>query len=346
MMPKVSVVIPTKNRSALLAEAVERIESQTVSREHYEVIVIDNDSNDDTRTVLEQKAKTYRNFKFGVQEKPGAAATRNAGLRLARGDLILFIDDDVQAEPSLVEAHLDTHQKNPSASVIGAVSMPWGDTSDPFLRYLRDHRILNPYTPSKGRIDFSYYHTCNVSTPTQMLMNVGGFNENFDVYGMEDIELGYRLEKAGSRMMFAPDARAIHHRFPGYQDFVERSEQAGYSLGHLIRLHPELKNRFVDSCRVARHLKGVHSLYRWAATAMSPIVTLITNWEKTRGTTPLTWVLDAHYNWSIRYYFFLGYHRYWKDQSRIRQDLASSSSAMLPPDVQRQSDHGSYSMPQ
>jgi len=323
MMPKLSVVIPTKNRSALLAEAVERIECQTVSREHYEVIVIDNDSSDDTRTVLDWKAKTYRNFRFDVQEKPGAAATRNAGLRLASGDLILFIDDDVQAEPSLVEAHLEAHQKNQNASVIGAVSMPWGDTSDPFLRYLRDHRILNPYTPSKGPIDFSYYHTCNVSTPTQMLMNVGGFDENFVVYGMEDIELGYRLEKAGSRMVFVPDARAIHHRFPGYQDFVDRSELAGYSLGHLLHLHPELKERFVDSCRIARHLKGVHSLYRWAATAMSPAVTLLTNWEKTRGTTPLTWLMDAHYNWSIRYHFFLGYNRYWKDQSLIRHDLVS-----------------------
>src|SRR5215475_15214082 len=245
MMPKVSDVIPTKNRSALLAVAVERIESQTVSREHYEVIVIDNDSSDDTRTVLEQTAKTYRNFRFGVQEKPGAAATRNAGLRLASGDLILFIDDDVQAEPSLVEAHLDAHQKNQNASVIGAVSMPWGDTSDPFLRYLRDHRILNPYTPSKGPIDFSYYHTCNVSTPRRMLLDVGGFNEDFKVYGMEDIELGYRLELAGCRMLFSEEAHAVHYRFPGYRDFIERSEQAGYSLGQLIRLHPELKKRFV-----------------------------------------------------------------------------------------------------
>jgi glycosyltransferase involved in cell wall biosynthesis len=345
-MPKVSVVIPTKNRSELLAVAVERIESQTVSREQYEVIVIDNDSSDETRTVLEQKAKTYRNFRFGVQEKPGAAATRNAGLRLANEDLILFIDDDIQAEPSLVEAHLDSHRKNPNASVIGALSMPWGDTTEPFLRYLRDRRILNPYTPSKGPIDFSYYHTGNVSTPTQMLLNVGGFDENFKIYGMEDIELGYRLEKAGCRMVFAPDARGVHYSFPRYSNFIERSEQAGYSLGHLIRLHPELKNRFVESCRVASHLKGVHSLYRWAANAMSPFVTLMTNWEKTRGTTPLTWLMDAHYNWSIRYYFFLCYHRYWKDQSRIRQDLVSPSSAMLPPDVQRQSDHGSYSMPQ
>src|SRR5207237_5449871 len=103
-MPKVSVVIPTKNRSALLAQAIERVESQTVSREQYELIVIDNDSCDDTRSVLEQKAKTYSNLKFGLQEKPGAAATRNAGLQVAKGDLILFIDDDVQAEPDLIQA--------------------------------------------------------------------------------------------------------------------------------------------------------------------------------------------------------------------------------------------------
>ena len=94
-MLKISVVIPTKNRSALLAEAIERIESQTVSREQYEVIVIDNDSTDDTRGLLEQKAVTYPNLKFASQEKPGAAATRNAGLRVARADIVLFIDDDV-----------------------------------------------------------------------------------------------------------------------------------------------------------------------------------------------------------------------------------------------------------
>src|SRR5215470_8934191 len=332
-MPKVSVVIPTKNRSDLLAVAVERIESQTVSREQYEVIVIDNDSSDDTRTVLEQKAKTYRNFRFGVQEKPGAAATRNAGLQLARGDLILFIDDDVQAERSLVEAHLDTHQKNQNASVIGAVSMPWGDTSDPFLRYLRDHRILNPYTPSKGPIDFSYYHTCNVSTPTQMLMNVGGFNENFEVYGMEDIELGYRLQKAGSRMVFAPDARAVHHRFPDYTDFMERSEQAGYSLGYLIRLHPELKKRFVESSRL-RRFKSIHSLYKWANAVMSPLLKLLANFEKRRGTAPVTPLLELHYRWSIRYHFFLGYNRYCKDQGWVRREVTTPIQPSLAKEYQ------------
>jgi glycosyltransferase involved in cell wall biosynthesis len=329
-MPKVSVVIPTKNRCALLAEAIERIESQTVPREQYEVIVIDNDSTDDTRMLLEQKARLYPNLKHGMQEKPGAAATRNSGLRLASGELILFIDDDVQAERTLIQAHLDCHARNPNASVIGVVNMPWDDTTDPFLRYLRDHRILNPYTPSKGPIDFSYYHTGNVSTPTQTLLNVGGFNESFSVYGMEDIELGYRLQKSGCRMVFAAEARAVHYRFPGYRDFVERSEQAGYSLGYLIHLHPELKKRFVGSSRIARPLKSFHPLYRWAAAAVSPLVTLIAKWERTRGTAPLTRLMDLHYKWSIRYHFFLGYQRYWKDQKRIRHEqlLAPMKSAL------------------
>lgn len=333
-MPKISVVIPTKNRSGLLAEAIERIESQTVSKELYEVIVIDNDSTDDTRTVLEQKALTYCNLKFGVQEKPGAAATRNAGLRLAQGDVVLFIDDDVYAEPSLVEAHLNWQERYSNASVIGAVSMPWGETSDPFLRYLRDHRILNPYTPSRGPIDFSYYHTCNVSTPTQTLLNVGGFNEAFKVYGMEDIELGYRLEKGGNRMVFAADARAVHYRFPDYQDFIERSEHAGYSLGHLIRLHPELKTRFVESSRFARRLKSIHSLYGWATVAMSPFVKLLNLWENTRGTRPVTRLMDAHYSWSIRYHFFLGYHHYSKDQKPVHHEVATPIQPALAKEYQ------------
>jgi glycosyltransferase involved in cell wall biosynthesis len=333
-MPKLSVVIPTKNRVALLAESIDRIECQTVPRDQYEVIVVDNDSTDDTRTLLEQKSKIYSNLKCGMQEKPGAAATRNAGLRRANGELILFVDDDVQAEPTLIQAHFDGQIRHQNASLIGAVSMPWGATTDPFLRYLRDHRILNPYTPSKGPIDFSYYHTCNVSTPTHMLMDVGGFNENFNVYGMEDIELGYRLEKAGCRMVFAPDARAVHYRFPGFQDFVERSEQAGYSLGHLIRLHPELKNRFVESSRVARRLKCIHSLYRWAASAMSPLLSLLTNWEKRRGTGSLTRLMDVHYSWSIRYHFFLGYHRYSKEEKRQRHELLTPIQPTLAKEYQ------------
>ena len=320
---KVSVVIPTKNRAALVAQTIECIESQTVSRDQYEVIVIDNDSSDDTRSILEKNARTYSNLKLGFQEKPGAAATRNVGLRMAKAELVLFIDDDVQAEPALIQSHIEYQQKNSGASVIGAITIPWGGTTEPFLRYLRDNRILNPYTPSKGPIDFSYYHTCNVSTPAEVLLKVGGFNEGFSIYGMEDIELGYRLENAGSRMIFGPEAKALHYRFPHYQEFMGRCEQAGYSLGHLLSVHPELKKRFVENGRITRRIKNFHPLYKWAAVAMAPIFGALTGWERRRGSGRVTRFIDVHYQLSIRYHFFLGYRRYLKDQSHSQSSLVT-----------------------
>src|SRR5206468_11078861 len=117
-----------------------------------------------------------------------------------------------------------------------------------------------PYRPFKRPIGFSYYHTCNVTTSRRMLSDAGGFYEDFKVYGMEGIELGYRLERGGCRILFSEDAHAVHHRFPTYDDFIERSEKAGYSLGQLLRLHPELKKRVVESSRIGRHLRSVHTL--------------------------------------------------------------------------------------
>ena len=238
--------------------------------------------------------------------------------------MIVFIDDDVQAEPELIEWHVTYQQKNRGASVIGAVSIPWGGTTEPFLRYLRDHRILNPYTPSKGPIDFSYYHTCNVSTRTDVLTKVGGFNEAFTIYGMEDIELGYRLERAGSRMLFAKEAKALHYRFPKYQEFIDRCEEAGYSLGHLLVQHPELKKRFVENGRITRHLKSFHSLYKLGAVTMAPALSLLTTWERRRGTGRVTAFMELHYRWAVRYHFFLGYQRYVRDQRRPQTPVVST----------------------
>ena len=232
-MPKVSVVIPTLNRADLLARTIDRIEDQTVSREIYEVIVIDNASKDHTRDVLRQKAKLYPNLRLFSQQKPGAAATRNVGIRAAKGETVLFIDDDILAEPNLIEAHLEHHRNNDRASIIGAVVTPWAERRDPFLRYLRDRAIFNPYSLTGLPMDFSCYHTGNVSTSRALLNEIGGFDEGFSIYGMEDIELGYRLERIGCRMVHGPDARAVHQYFPDVRS-VHSSMRTGGILSRQI----------------------------------------------------------------------------------------------------------------
>lgn len=314
-MPKVSVVIPTWNRADLLAKTIDKIEQQTLSRDQYEVIVIDNDSTDHTPTVLAQKKGACAKLKTFCQKKRGAAATRNIGIRAAAGDIILFIDDDIQAEPNLVEAHWNYHQKYPNSSIIGGLITPWEDRKEAFLRYLRDRGIFNPYSITLGPIDFSYYHTGNVSTSRSLLVEVGGFNEEFAVYGMEDIELGYRLERRGSHMVHGPDAKALHQYFPTYEQFIQRCGQAGYSLGKLIELHPELRGRFVENGKRTHLLKRFHSLYRLFSTAANPITKSLMRWEEHRGSGPVSPLLDMHYYWALRYHFFLGYTQYTRDAS-------------------------------
>jgi hypothetical protein len=238
------------------------------------------------------------------------------GIRAATGDIVLFIDDDIQAEANLIEAHCQYHRQHPGASIIGGVITPWNDCRDAFLRYLRDRGIFNPYSIACGPMDFSYYHTGNVSTSRTALLEVGGFNEQFAVYGMEDIELGYRLERHGSRMVHGPDARAVHRYFPTYQQFIQRCEQAGYSLGKMIELHPELRVRFIENGRRTHLLKRIHGLYRLFSAAATPVTNLLAQWEEQRGNGRVSPVLDMHYYWALRYHFFVGYTQYTRDVRR------------------------------
>lgn len=309
-MHTISVVIPTLNRAELLARTIDSIESQTISRDRYEVIVVDNNSTDDTQLVLADSSDRYANLRFARQTRPGAAAARNRGLQRAEGDIVLFIDDDIEADPELVESHLKHHRENPDASVVGTIRTQWESTRDPFLRYLRDRRIYNPYRLGGAKMDFSCYHTGNVSTPRDILNAVGGFDERFAVYGMEDIELGYRLQRIGCRMVSGFDAVGTHNYAPSFKQFTARCEQAGFSLGLMLSLHPELRTRFTETSAVGRILRPFHKAYRAAVPLLEPVVRTMNAFESRQGIGPVSVPLGFHYGWALRYHFFVGYSRY------------------------------------
>jgi GT2 family glycosyltransferase len=314
-----SVVIPTLNRADLLARTIDAIENQTVPREHYEVIVVDNDSSDDTALILAEKVAQFKNLRFTCEKRPGAAATRNTGLQHADGDIVLFIDDDIEADPELIEGHLRYHAAQSDASIVGTIRTQWDNTANPFLRYLRDRRIYNPYKLGTGRMDFSCYHTGNVSTPRDLLNATGGFDERFSVYGMEDIELGYRLERLGSVMVPGTDAIGTHNYSPTFEQFTERCEQAGFSLGLMLGLHPELSSRFTENGALTRLLRPFHRVYQAVAPLVDPAVRAICALEGRQGTGAVSPLLAFHFDWALRYHFFVGYTRY----------LTAGSSALV-----------------
>ena len=102
--PRLSVVLPTRNRSALLARTLESLQGQTLDAAEFEVIVVDNGSTDDTRAVVERIASSQPNVRYAHEAEPGLHNARHAGIEAARSELLLFGDDDIRAFPTWVEA--------------------------------------------------------------------------------------------------------------------------------------------------------------------------------------------------------------------------------------------------
>ena len=188
---KISVVIATRDRAVLLDGALRSLRAQ-VGATPIEAIVVDNGSTDATRTVAEAHGACY-----ALEPVPNRALARNAGVALATGEIVLFIDDDVVLPPFFVAAHARVHDTStfPHIATGPIVNVPSTDV-----------RPLPTFTNASN----AFFCTCNASVPRNIFNVVGGFDESFDKYGWEDTELGTRLRRFDVRRTFVWDAYLWH----------------------------------------------------------------------------------------------------------------------------------------
>ncbi len=214
-MFKVSVVIPTYNRFARLKEVIAALERQTVRLDAFEVIVISDGSNDGTDAYLRSLTTRFALTPI-FQTNSGAAAARNRGVASSRGDIILFVDDDVVPTPELIREHLRLHEAHAEDLVVlGPMLTPDGFAMLPWVRWeqamlVKQYRAMeeSQWVPTARQ-----FYTGNSSAPREQIIAAGGFDERFS--RAEDIELGFRLADRGLAFIFNPDAVGYH--------FAERS---------------------------------------------------------------------------------------------------------------------------
>lgn len=214
---KASVVIPTYNRGPLILSTMEALARQTLSASNYEVLIVDDGSTDSTRELVEHHIAAHPGGPWKYLRQPqnrGRASACNAGIRAASSPLVLFTDDDCVPSPQWIEMHVRRHAESAEPlSVLGGVTYPkeWLERSN-FIRFSNRSYVGNRSTRSLGcRLDDmapTYYGGLNVSTPREVLLNVGLFNEQ--IGRGQDVELAVRLWKAGVRLVFEPRASLVH----------------------------------------------------------------------------------------------------------------------------------------
>ena len=239
--PKISVVIPCFNGANTIECTLDSVFSQTLPPDQYEVIVVDNNSSDDTKKVLSRLRRHHPNLVTLMERKPGVAPTRNKGAAQAKAKIILFLDDDMIASPRLLEEHLTSHGQH-DGSVLGYFTTNLKGKPDPFLFYLEVTEEQNAFPMKNGSIiNYQFFYTGNVSVKRKMFEKVGGFDENFEGGGVEDIDLGYQMSRFGDRLLFNKNATSEHIYFPHYAEFKRKKIHIGSQLAYFLHKNPELQ---------------------------------------------------------------------------------------------------------
>jgi GT2 family glycosyltransferase len=222
--PIVSVVMPTYNRVDQLRAALEGLAGQHGLDEPLEVIVVSDGSTDGTDHYLSSSAVPLPLIAL-TQPNAGPAAARNRGIAAARGELVLFVDDDTVADPGLAAAHLRRHASPDDALVvIGPMLTPDDHAISPWVRWEQD-MLTKQYDAMRDGVyeaTARQFYTGNASVARRHLQDVGGFDPKFR--RAEDVELAYRLADRGLHFAFEPTA-VVHH-------YADRSFDAWLAAGY------------------------------------------------------------------------------------------------------------------
>lgn len=239
-MPELSIVIPTYNRLDTLRHVIPTLLAQNVAPERYEILVCDSNSNDGTAEYLAGVAAEHPLVRHLPGPYNGRAMARNAGIAAATGEVVLFNDADILASSDLVERHLERHAAQGRIAVVG-----W----EVQVRNLEEYAYKREHPSERGslhpatrkRLSWLYFLTGNASVRRTDLIAVGCFDERFTGYGHEDLELGYRLQRAGVSIVYEPRAVSYHCQDVGHVDQTAKMKLAGRSTVRFYRKHPRFE---------------------------------------------------------------------------------------------------------
>jgi glycosyltransferase involved in cell wall biosynthesis len=264
----ISIVIPSHNRSASLKRLLNKLGEQSFPAQSIQVIVVADGCKDDTLSML----KSYQSS-FGLEyiELPGegAAIARNKGAALATGELLLFLDDDIDPSKGLVEAHVKAHQ-NDHTVVIGYLPLATPPKAGFFKLELRswwEQKFQQMRMPGY-RYNYEDLLSGNVSLALKLFKQVQGFDTKLRC--REDYELGIRLIKSNAEFVFSHGAWGFHRdEITDLDRSLKRKRQEGKADVQFWYLHPDITSFLQDA-----YLKNQYTFLQ------SKAVFFVINWPR------------------------------------------------------------------
>jgi len=192
--PKVSVIIPTYNRKEKLKKTIRELEKQSYGKNRFEIIVVDDCSEDGTEEEIKNLMKKYKNLRYLRNEKnSGAAHSRNRGIRIAKGKYIFFTDDDCIPDEDWIKKFVEFFEEHEEVAGIGGPVIPVSNNLIAKIETLKNKILKIKAKKMKIGKDVPIGFTGNLAYRKKIFKKIGFFNEKFRTG--EDIELKKRVAK-------------------------------------------------------------------------------------------------------------------------------------------------------
>jgi glycosyltransferase involved in cell wall biosynthesis len=212
---EISVIICTYNRSELLGEALYSLAHQTVDATCYEVIIVNNNSTDNTEEIVRHFIDTHDNFRVVTETQQGLSHARNRGYKEAAFDWVAYMDDDAKAFPNYVERILHVIE-NYDFDCFGGVYLPWFKNKKPKW-YKNDWQTNRDLKCETGELGPDEYFTgCNCVFRKDLLVKTSGFSTEVGMtgdvtaYGEETLMVN-ELRKLNYKIGFDPKLKVDHY---------------------------------------------------------------------------------------------------------------------------------------
>lgn len=225
-----SIIIPAYNSADTLQACLSSLEQQRMDRAAYEIIVVDDGSQDNTEALV----RSFAGVRYIGQANQGPAAARNRGVEVARGDIVLFIDADCVPFPDWLEQMVKPFAQKEIAGVKGAYRS-------------RQHEIVAQVVQLEYEIKYlhmlkdcyiDFIDTYAAAFRKSAFLQTGGYDTGFTRASVEDQEFSFRMAGRGYKMIFNPQALVWHRHAASLEAYCRKKWKIGYWKVKVLRRHP------------------------------------------------------------------------------------------------------------
>lgn len=237
--PSVTVIVPVRNGEQTIQPLLESLQKLDYKRNKVEVIVVDGNSTDKTREIVQEFP-----VKLIIEKRKGLNLARNVGIKNSNGEIVAFTDADCIVPPNWITKIVDNF-KDPKISCVGGSAKA---LDSDFVSQYADNSIvrLMPFFTKREELErvkpfFRHPAGCNMAYRKKVAEEVGYFDENIQ-YGFDEVEFADRICRAGYKMVLDPKVSVWHKHRSTLGEFLKQNFQYGKGSGLVLK-----KNRLNDA---------------------------------------------------------------------------------------------------